>query len=67
MANDNVLDGVKCPGCGSEGPFNVYGNAMFLDVTDDGVADFMDFQWEDNSTFICLECKHRGKAKDFGG
>jgi hypothetical protein len=30
MPNDNCLEGVSCPECGSEGPFWIHGGAFFL-------------------------------------
>ena len=65
MPNDNVLAGIRCHKCGSEGPFNVWGNALFLSVTDDGVSDFSDFSIDSDSIFICLNCKYNGFAREF--
>jgi hypothetical protein len=63
--NDNVLKGYSCPECKSEGPFNIYGRAWFLDVEDDGCSDFECFNWHDEAAFSCRACGHQGKAREF--
>lgn len=65
MKNTNVLEGYRCPDCQSEGPFNIWGEALFLDVTDDGVTEFQDFQWNDDATFKCTTCGWQGTAFSF--
>lgn len=65
MTNDNVLLGYACPKCKSEGPFDIDGTALFLNVTDDGVTDFEQFEWSDDSTFHCVMCNHNAAAKEF--
>ena len=65
MANKNVLLGYRCPHCDSEGPFDIYGHAIFLRVTDDGVTDFTEFDWDPDAMFTCISCKRYGIAKEF--
>ena len=65
MTNNNVLQGIQCPECKSYGPFNIHGEALFLDVDDYGVSEFENFEWSDESSFYCVMCKHHGQAKEF--
>lgn len=68
MANSNVLEGWKCPGCGSEGPF-------FVDATirarvllyDDGAMeeDPTETTWEPENFASCLECGLEAQVRDF--
>lgn len=62
--NTNCLDGIKCPECGSEEPFNISAKAIFT-VYDDGTDSYGGVEWDDNSAIECLECGHRGKIKEF--
>jgi hypothetical protein len=54
---------MKCPGCGSEGPFEIEGQAWF-EVSDDGSSDFKDLRWEANSKIHCPLCSWHGEVKD---
>lgn len=65
MPNTNVLKGIVCPQCGSEGPFDIEGTAMFLDVTDDGTTDYADVEWTYDSTIVCKNCKETGEVRGF--
>jgi hypothetical protein len=66
--NTNVLDGVKCPKCGSFGPFRLY-------VIVHGIATVCDDGWDDlqstqsqfpgDAPAYCFECSHSGKFDDF--
>lgn len=64
MANTNCLAGMKCPKCGSEGPFDISVQA-FARVHDDGVDEVWDFEWQNESPCDCRECKFEGKVEDF--
>jgi hypothetical protein len=57
--NTNCLRGVRCPKatCGSEGPFQIEGTAMF-EVHDDGTESFGDVDWDDDSQVTCTACGH---------
>jgi len=65
MTNDNVLAGIKCPACGSEGPFTIVGTATFLHVTDDGCDDFEGMEWDEESSITCNECSYYGIVEQF--
>jgi len=39
MTNTNCLADMHCPDCKSEGPFEIYGAALFT-VHDDGIAEY---------------------------
>jgi len=65
MPNDNVLIGMECPKCKSEGPFNIECTATFT-VWDDGTdLEYSELDWEDSATCICKNCGFEGKAFDF--
>ena len=64
MPNENVLEGMLCPRCKSEGPFKIHGNAMFL-VYDDGCDSFELLSWEDSDVAECAECGYIGRVRDF--
>lgn len=56
---------IACPNCGAEGPFDILGTAMFLDVTDDGVIDFEDVEFIEEGSTTCKTCGHLGILEDF--
>lgn len=66
--NTNCLAGLRCPECGSYGPFwiNVTIHAEVL-MCDDGTEDTktQNTDWDDESDFRCSECRHTGTGKDF--
>ena len=64
MTNSNCLADMRCPRCGSEGPFNISGGALFT-VADDGVGDFHFPEWNADSSCDCCECRHSGIVNDF--
>jgi DNA-directed RNA polymerase subunit RPC12/RpoP len=57
--NDNVLEGIECPRCHSQGPFRggivAYGMAH---ISDDGWEDLSTEETEFSGPFKCLECGH---------
>ena len=63
--NENVLEGIRCPKCGSTARFNIWATALFTDVTDDGSTDFIDMQWDEESAITCVACKHEGIIETF--
>lgn len=65
MTNDNVLQGIACPKCNSEGPFNIVATAMFLCVGDDGTGDYENVEWNEESDITCCSCSHNGIVEDF--
>ena len=68
MSNENCLEGISCPECGSEGPFLIEVSRLVV-VYDDGI-DFYDkrcsgAEWGYNSYIKCFDCKHSGELKLF--
>lgn len=57
--NINVLEGIECPQCQSQGPFRggivAYGTAH---ISDDGWEDLSTEETEFSGPFKCLECGH---------
>ena len=66
MANNNCLEGFKCPGkdCGQEDEFNI-ACTVLMTVTDDGTDDYRDVEWNDDSYCECPDCGFSGKVADF--
>jgi len=62
--NNNCLENMRCPKCGSYGPFEIAGRSTFV-VYDDGTDGHGDIEWDDDSYCICIECYHEGKKRDF--
>lgn len=62
--NDNCLKGLRCPKCGSLGPFSIgtYSSAI---VHDDGIAETSDHDWDKDSPCTCQACDKDGKVADF--
>lgn len=50
--NDNCLAGLRCPECGSYGPFNIRATALFK-VADDGTEVIGAVEWDDASFCEC--------------
>ncbi len=46
--NTNCLVNMRCPKCGSEGPFRIRAEASFL-LHDDGADEFWEMDWDGNS------------------
>ena len=67
MSNSNCLEGVKCPNCGSLGPFRIWATMEgWAEVDDDGVVDHQgDVEWEDTSLCQCFECGNRSDVAGF--
>lgn len=64
MANSNCLAGMKCPKCGSEGPFNIVMSSEFM-LYDDGTAGYGDTEWGPESRCRCPGCQFEGTVRDF--
>ncbi len=63
--NTNCLEGIKCPKCGSEGPFVVEVTTQVM-LHDEGSEDYnSDVRWDGDSYIRCVECDHDGQAKEF--
>ncbi len=50
--NQNVLEGLRCPACGSEGNFSIACDTVAL-VGDDGIDEYGDMEWDDKSMMGC--------------
>lgn len=62
--NENVLAGIQCPECQSDGPFRIEAKAMFL-AHDDGTEVDGDVEWDDDAHCECAECGHSGALSGF--
>ena len=62
--NENCLEGIACPQCGSLGPFVITGVANFI-VSDDGSSDFTAMDWTPRSSIKCQSCCHFGSVEEF--
>jgi len=62
--NTNVLAGIRCPTCGSYGPFNIEATAWFR-VDDDGSDTFIDMEWDDDRHMVCVACGAGGTVGKF--
>lgn len=64
MTNTNCLEGLRCPRCGSLGPYGICGETIFF-VTDEGVEDHEDVTWDEASACQCYHCGCRGPLATF--
>lgn len=64
MANENCLEGMSCPKCGSEEPFNISIRTV-MEVWDNGTEGNEDTEWDDKDYCRCGRCKYEGKVRDF--
>lgn len=62
--NTNVLAGMACPECKSEGPFLILASA-YAEVSDQGVTDVDSFEWDEESNCKCTKCEHKGTVQQF--
>lgn len=64
MSNDNVLEGLACPSCGSEEPFNIEVTTI-VRAWDSGTEDtYADNEWTDESYADCGACTWAGTVGD---
>lgn len=69
MPNQNCLEGMACPECGSEGPLQISATVL-VEVHDDGVEGLPrgggeGYQWASDSYCRCPQCEHEGTVGDF--
>jgi len=64
MVNTNCLQNIKCPACGNDELFRIAAKTIAI-VTDDGVEDYGDMEWGDDSYAECAQCHRHGTLKDF--
>lgn len=70
MANTNVLEGMRCPKCASDGPFGISVTITGVVLMTDNGYGFDDFEpwgteWDDSSNCDCPNCGREGKVRDF--
>lgn len=53
--NKNVLRGMRCPVCVSEGPFRIASSCWAVAV-DEGVEEATDFEWKEEDACECKAC-----------
>jgi len=70
--NENCLKGMRCPTCGSYGPFQfactvpgLPGAKFFGEVSDDGVSGGIEWDWDDKSFIRCKACGADATVDDF--
>jgi len=59
MKNKNCLAGMRCPECKSYGSFDII-TTCIATVTDDGVSDTRDHEWDDDAVCYCCACDWSG-------
>lgn len=64
MPNTNCLEGNACPECGNEYKFRIAARTIAI-VTDDGVEDYGDMEWDEASFTQCSKCFWQGRLKEF--
>ena len=62
--NSNCLEGIACPQCESEGPFDITATTVAT-MYDDGCEQTTDIEWEDTSSCVCRSCKHAATVAAF--
>jgi hypothetical protein len=62
--NTNCLKGLRCPHCCSYGPFTIIVECLAI-VSDEGVEDYTDPEWNFESCCSCRECDFTGNVEDF--
>ena len=67
-ANENCLEGMRCPKCGQADSFNIRVTAC-MDVTDDGTDNYSNVEWDDDSPVVCNEpdCQWEGEVGNLQG
>jgi hypothetical protein len=65
MANVNILEGMQCPQCKSDGPYRIRAHVLVL-MDDDGTLDDLSgSEWDFDSQCECEACDYAGTVKDF--
>ncbi len=67
MANDNCLEGMRCPQCGSDEPFRiaVTQTVLMYDAGSEDDAMGGDMDWDESSSCECQACHHAGTVAHF--
>jgi Zn ribbon nucleic-acid-binding protein len=64
MTNTNCLEGVRCPVCANEDTFFIEIRALAT-LTDAGVEESDDHEWDDTGYTQCPECREEGTLAHF--
>ena len=66
MTNTNCLEGMKCPKCGSGGPFKIEATSIFT-IYDDGTEDHSDVNYNGESFCQCYgdDCDYESTVNGF--
>ena len=64
IPGENCLEGMRCPNCGSYGPFLIEIKTTAL-VCDDGIEEYGDAEWDADSWCTCQECMDSRKVFRF--
>ena len=64
MPNENCLEGMQCPKCGSEYPFRIRAVAWALGF-DDGIEETHGHSWNCGSACLCGDCDYKATVSDF--
>jgi uncharacterized CHY-type Zn-finger protein len=64
MPNENCLSGMRCPKCKSYGPFIIAAD-VWAEVTDEGVEEYTDCEWNETRACICRACSHQATVNEF--
>ena len=63
--NTNCLEGMRCPDCGSYGPFEIAAT-ITVEVSDEGTEDLSGgYGWSAASFCRCNYCDHTGTVDTF--
>lgn len=66
MTNKYHLKGLRCPHCGSEGPFGIAVDAVYLVSDDYGVEEQLSANdWNGTSYCECRACGNAQTVRDF--
>jgi hypothetical protein len=56
---------LACPQCGHEKKL-IIAASVWATVTDDGVEDYAEPEWEEGAACRCPDCDHSGTVRSFG-
>lgn len=62
--NTNVLAGLQCPECKSDGPYQMT-MKCFAEVADDGIDQTWEHEWGPTDFCRCIHCNFTGKVRNF--
>jgi hypothetical protein len=67
MANENCLEDMQCPECGSLEPFRiaVTTTTVFWDEGSDPLDVSGEMEFEEDGYCTCMTCDYQGQVKDF--